>query len=318
VLSLNAFMYLAIILIWGSTWLVLKLQVGMPIPPDVSVAIRFATAGVVLLGLCAIHGQRLRYRLRDHAWMALQGALMCGINYLIFYYAARWVTSGVSAVIFSSVLIMTMLLGSLLFRERISLVRMLGAVIGLAGVALVFAQELAAVDRTRLLGVGLTFLATLISAFGMMVSVRNQRAGIPIVPGNAFAMAYSGILLVGVSTALGHSFPTHWTPGYFFSMFYLAIFGSIVTFSFYLTLAKRIGTDRVTYVNLICPVIALALSTVFEGYAWSAAALGGVLCILAGNLLVLSGLERAPLEHEELVQRLNQLASDPTRRRTSA
>jgi drug/metabolite transporter (DMT)-like permease len=315
VLSLNFLQYLAIILIWGSTWLVVKLQVGMPVPVPVSLAIRFGAAGAILLGLCAIHGERLRFRAREHAWLALQGALLCGLNYLIHYFAARSLTSGVVAVIFSTVIVFNMLHGALLFGDRVPLARVLGAVLGLSGVGLVFAQELLALDHGRVTGVGLAFVATLVSSWGMMVSVRNQRAGIPIVAGNAYAMFYSGLLLAGLSLAQGHSLRVEWTPGYFYSMFYLAIFGSIVTFSFYLSLARKIGADRVSYVNLLCPVIALLLSTIFEGYAWTASALGGALCILAGNFLILAGSSRPPVDHEELVERLSRLASDPTQRR---
>jgi drug/metabolite transporter (DMT)-like permease len=313
--SVNFFQYLTIVMIWGSTWLVVKLQVGMPIPSEVSLALRFGSAGLILLGLCAIHGHRLRFSLRQHAWLFLQGALLTGINYIIHYESARHLTSGVSAVIFASILIFNLFLSALFFGDRITLPRVLGSVIGMSGICLVFAQELAAVDLNRSWAVGAALVATFIASLGMMVSVRNQRAGFPIVSGNAWGMLYGGLLVGAIGWAKGYQFPTAWTPGYFFSLFYLAVFGSIVTFTFYLSLQRKIGTLSVSYVNLICPMIALAISTFYEGYQWTPTAVGGVVAILAGNLLILNSQPRPRMEHEELVERLATLASESTQRR---
>jgi len=81
-----------------------------------------------------------------------------------------------------------------------------------------------------------------------------------------------------------------WTVSYVGSLLYLAIFASVLGFTFYLTLLGRIGADRAAYATVLFPIVALTLSTVFEGYEWTMLSLIGVVVVLAGNLLVLSRL----------------------------
>jgi drug/metabolite transporter (DMT)-like permease len=97
-----------------------------------------------------------------------------------------------------------------------------------------------------------------------------------------------GALMVGawvIVTGVPWTFSA--TPAYLLSLAYLAVFGSVVAFVAYLTMAGEIGADRAGYVGVVTPVVALALSTVLEGYRWSVpAVLGAVLC-LGGNVLIL-------------------------------
>jgi drug/metabolite transporter (DMT)-like permease len=79
-----------------------------------------------------------------------------------------------------------------------------------------------------------------------------------------------------------------WSPAYVGSLIYLALFASVIGFGSYLTLVQRIGADRAAYSSVLFPVVALAMSTLLEGYRWSLPALLGVMLVLAGNLVVLA------------------------------
>jgi len=131
------------------------------------------------------------------------------------------------------------------------------------------------------------FAATYLASIGNILSARNQKHGLPVVQTNAFGMMYGALLMLGLSWFLGRSFVFELSGVYVGSLVYLAVFGSIIAFGCYLTLVGRIGADRAAYATLIFPVVALVISTVWEGYQWSASAFSGVALILGGNLLLL-------------------------------
>jgi drug/metabolite transporter (DMT)-like permease len=147
-------------------------------------------------------------------------------------------------------------------------------------------------DADEATGLLLATVATVIASVGNLVAAHNHRVGLPIQASTGFAMLY-GALMVGawiVVTGVPWSFSA--TPAYLFSLAYLAVFGSVVAFVAYLTLAGDVGADRAGYVGVVTPVVALALSTVLEGYRWTwPAVLGAILC-LAGNVVIM---KKAPL-----------------------
>jgi drug/metabolite transporter (DMT)-like permease len=118
-------------------------------------------------------------------------------------------------------------------------------------------------------------------------AILNQKAGIPTFPRTAWGMAYGA--LSATLTAVARSVP--WTfdtrPAYLLSLAYLSVFGSIIAFGAYLPLRKRVGGGPAAFVGVATPVIALALSTSFEGYHWTWVAALGVVLAVVGNWLAL-------------------------------
>ncbi|MBW8055558.1 MAG: DMT family transporter [Acidiferrobacterales bacterium] len=286
-------LYAITVLIWGSTWFAITLQLEV-VDPIWSVAYRFALAGVVLIAFCLITRRRLRFGWRDQAFIALQGALLFSINYVLFYFAIGGVTSGLVAVIFSTIVFMNIVNGALLFRSPVRVRVVAGATLGLAGIALVFWPELSAlqVSSAALTGLALSLLATWVASLGNMAAVATQRRGLPIIEVNALGMAYGAALTAAAALLLGAELRFEWTPRYVGSLVYLAVFGSIIAFGCYLRLLRTIGADRAAYTSVLYPLVALALSTLFEQYRWSAPAFAGVAMVLLGNLLVLGPMAR--------------------------
>jgi drug/metabolite transporter (DMT)-like permease len=285
----NLLLYAATVLIWGSTWLAIKYQLGV-VAPEVSVAWRFLIAAALLIGFCRATGRPMRYGWRAHALIALQGVLLFCVNYLLFYYATETVTSGLNAVVFSTVVIMNIAGTAVLFGTRVAPRVAAAAALGLVGIALVFRPEIAAADLAGggVRGLLLGLAATLSASLGMLTSAYNQRRGLPVVQTNAFGMAYGGLIMALVAALLGRSFTLDPSPLYLGSLIYLAVVGSAIAFGCYLTLLGRIGAERAAYATVLFPVIALALSTVVEDYRWTGEALAGVALVLLGNLLVLA------------------------------
>lgn len=280
--------------IWGTTWLVIKFQLGV-VAPEVSVAWRFALASLLLLGWSAARGIPLRFRARDHAAFALLGLLLFGLNYVLVYLAELHLTSGLVAVLFAFLVFWNLLGARLLFGTPAPRAVVLGAALGVAGVGLLFWPELASVRGDAGLGLGAAYAVagTVVASAGNLWSQRVFARGTPVIPGTAFSMGYAS-LGVGAWCALRglpFTFDARWP--YVLSLLYLALFGSVVAFVAYLTLLQRIGAGRSGYTAAVIPVVAMLASTVFERYRWTPAAVAGLALVLAGTVLVLRAKARA-------------------------
>ncbi|GEO81311.1 DMT family transporter [Pararhodospirillum oryzae] len=285
----NALLYITTVLIWGSTWFAIEFQLGV-VDPAVSLVWRFSLAATLMLGWAALRREWPRYTVRQHAWLVALGFCLFGANYMLFYVATGLLTSGLVAVSFSTIVGFNILFGALFFGQPVRGRVVAGAVMGLAGIALVFLPELQhlSLEDKALRGLLLCLLATVAASFGNLISGRNQRQGIAVVPGTGVAMAYGTGLIALFALATGRTFSIDLSAPYLLSLAYLAVFGSVVAFWCYLTLLGRIGADRAAYASVLFPVVALALSTFFEGYVWTVPAVLGLALVLGGNLLVLS------------------------------
>ncbi len=284
----SAFLYAVTVLIWGSTWIAIKYQVET-VPPEQSIAYRFALAALVLLVYCRARGLELRFGARQHARLALQGLLLFSCNYIFVYVAAGRITSGLIAVVFSALVFMNIFNAALIFRQPVQPRVVAGAAMGLGGIVLLFLPEIEGFDFSgdAMLGLGLSLAGTYVASLGTMVSVHNQRAGLPVMQSNAYGMAYGALVMLGFTLALGHGLAFDPAPRYVLSLLYLAIPGSVIAFWCFLTLLTRIGPDRAAYATVLFPVVALVISTVAEDYRWSPPAALGVALVLLGNLVIL-------------------------------
>ncbi len=281
-------LYVAAVLIWGSTWIAITFQLGK-VPPEVSVAYRFALASLILLAWCGARGLRLAFSWRDHLWIALQGALLFGINYVCVYLAESRINSGLVALIFSLMVFLNILGARVFFATALNPTAVLGAIVGVSGVALIFLPELShpAGMGPSGLGIALALVGTVSASLGNMVASRNHRRGLPVVQLNAYGMLY-GALLVGLyALSIGRPFVYDGSTRYLLSLLYLALFGSVFAFGAYLTLIGRIGAGRAGYAMVAIPMVALLISTLFEGLPWRSHTLIGAGLCLAGNALVL-------------------------------
>ena len=289
----SASLYLASVLIWGSTWYAIKFQLGV-VAPEVSLVYRFALAAIILLSFCALSGRSLKYSPRQHGFIALQGLFLFSSNYLVFYWATGLLTSGIVALLFSTVILMNIVNGAIFMRLAVSGRVILGACFGIAGIALIFWTELGAVDNNAdtWRGLWMCLLATCFASIGNIISARNQKNGIPVIQTNAWGMGYGALIMLAYALVSG--VPFNYDPGFSYSasLIYLSVFGSILAFGSYLTLVGRIGADKAAYAAVLFPVIALGLSTIFENYQWSLRAVFGFALVVLGNYIVLTRTER--------------------------
>lgn len=275
-------------LIWGSTWLAIKYQLGV-VDPIVSVFYRFFSAAIILLVYSRVSGKNLKFSLSDHLRMAQLGVLLFGFNYWLVYLAELHLTSGLVALVFSTIIFLNIFNAAIFLKTKIRWPVFTSAVVGFSGIALVFSDELAGFSLSG--NNSLAFLFALAGAFlaslGNITSAHNQKRHLPVMQGNAFSMLYGSLSMFLIAMLSGTKLTFDFSFSYIFSLTYLSLFGSVIAFGSFLSLLGKIGADKAAYVALIVPVIALALSTIYEGYVWSLSAIIGVIFILAGNVMVL-------------------------------
>ena len=280
-------LYTVTVLIWGSTWLAIHYQLGL-VPPIVSIVWRFVLASAILFAYARLKGMRLKFGPKEHAWIALQGLLLVGLNYIGAYTAEIYLPSGLVAVAFSLVVFFNIAGMHMFFGAPVNLIRWLAAALGVLGVALLFSPEFADVSRsTALLGLGIAVAGTLSASLGSIVALRNQRHGLQVVPLNAWSMFYGMIFMALLAAVTGNAFVFDASFAYIASLLYLAIPGSVIAFGTFLTVLSRIGADRAGYVSVLIPVVALILSTLFEHLEWQPPMFLGLALCLFGNFLML-------------------------------
>jgi drug/metabolite transporter (DMT)-like permease len=192
-------------------------------------------------------------------------------------------------VVFSTILMWNILNLRIFMGQPVAWRAFWGGILGLCGICIVFRHDLATFTATRgLIGLLIALAGAYLASVGNIVSSRNTKKGIPVTQANAFGMGYGGLLTLFIHFATGGAPTMDWTIGYLGPMLYLTLFGSIVAFGCYMLLIGRIGAEYAAYVTLLMPIIALILSTLFEGYLWTANAMIGVALVLAGNLIILT------------------------------
>ncbi|QDQ25218.1 EamA family transporter [Chitinimonas arctica] len=283
----NSLLYFAATLIWGSTWLAITFQYGA-VPASASVAYRFLLAGMLMLGWCALRGERLRLSLAELRWSAFQGVLMFGLSYMLVYEAEHHIASGLMAVLNSSMVLLNVLGMRLAFGRALDTKSLLGAGLGILGIALVFWPELSEVrGASSWLGVACGLGAALLASIGNLVAQRNRNLAVPLLPGIGYGMLVGGTTALLLTVLSGQPLVFDWRPQYLASLLYLAVFGSVVAFACYLTLMGRIGAARSGYIAVAVPIVALLLSGWFEGFVWRSWTFAGIACAVVGNMIML-------------------------------
>ncbi|NNL63257.1 MAG: EamA family transporter [Woeseiaceae bacterium] len=285
----NTLLYIATVLIWGSTWLAIEYQLGV-VEPEVSIAYRYILAAGVLFFWCKINRISLLFELKYHLWFAALGLLLFCLNYVFAYRAQEYITSAMAAILFSTMVWINILLARLVLGVRSTRRGLVGALLGIIGIVVLFAPriESLALDDEIFLGSAIGFAGAFVASCGNIVSQMAQNRSLPVVAANTWGMSYGALFTTLIALGSGHEFNFDASFTYISSLVYLSIFGSVIAFGAYLTLLGRIGAHRAGYATVMFPVVALLLSILFEGLRLDATILAGVFLVLLGNTLVLN------------------------------
>lgn len=288
---MNIVLFLATVVIWGTTWIAIAAQVG-DVPVMVSIFLRFALAGLIMMAGLAIIG-KLR---RPAAWrfVVVQALCLFSFNFIGIYKASELIPSGLVSVVFSLASIFNAVNARIFFRERVTPQTLLAGAIGVTGLVLIFWNDLfAGFNAATLQGIGWAAAGTMMFSFGNMASRRNGRLGVTPTVANSWGMGIGALVLLGLIVITGQPLKFSAAPTYWVALAYLAVVGSVVGFTTYLMMVARMGSARAGYATVVFPVVALALSTLVEGYHWTPLAGAGVVLTLLGNVIMFRPPRRA-------------------------
>jgi len=283
----NAILYITTVLIWGSTWLAIEFQLGET-AVLASVFYRFSIAALIMWAYCLTFKVNMTYGLKDHGFIGLMALFNFSLNYVLIYQSQQYLTSAMTCIVFSTMLLMNIINTRLFFGDKIAPKVWLGALLGLGGLVVLFWNELGESQSDTWLGLSLGLAATLTASFGNMVSVRNSRSGVNVLAANAWGMLYGSLALGLMMIVLGTDFAISWQPDYLISLLYLAVFGTVIAFATYYILLNEMGPGKASYVIVLFPVVAVVLSSLFEGFVWTGYTFTGFVLVLLGNAVILA------------------------------
>ncbi|TMO69695.1 DMT family transporter [Pseudoalteromonas aurantia] len=283
---MSLILYVLLVCIWGLSWIAIKWQHGI-VALEVSILYRFCIAAVIML----VAGKLLKLlqstSYQNHIWFALHGASLFCFNFIAFYAATAYIPSGLVALLMATTPLFNSIHSRLFFGESITLKFFFGMFFGLAGIGFLFVNELSALQLSlaTFYGVFYSLVGTWCFSIGNMLSVKNTNKGILPFTATSYAMAYGCACLLIVIFLKELSFNFEFTMLYISSLLYLAVPASVLGFTAFLVLVNRIGASNAAYILVCTPVIALAMSSIFEGYVWSLNANMGLVLICLGNVV---------------------------------
>lgn len=275
-------------LAWGTTWFAITLQLGV-VDPVVSITYRFALAALLLFAWGAFRRERLSLNRAQHLAAFGVGLFTFAVDYSFVYWAEERVTSAVVAVVFAAMAFMNLAVFRFAFGQRAPLMAWGAAGLGVLGVALLSWEEIvtAQMSTRALTGIGLTLAGVFAAAIGNVYARRGELAGAGVVASTGWAMAYGATLLAVFALATGKTWAFEFTAPYILSLLHLSVVGSVIAFALYYGLARRRGYATASYISALTPPLAMLVSAILEGKSWGLFALGGVVLVLAGQVLLL-------------------------------
>lgn len=269
--------FLLITLIWSSTWIVIKDQLGA-VPPVWSVTYRFLISSAAMLLIAQLAGQGLRLARGGHVLAVLLGTMQFVVNYNFVYASEIYITSGLAAVVFALLVIPNSILAFLFFGQRVTARFATGSAIAMAGVALLFVQEVRSAGTgvaDVLKGLGFVLVAVLGASFANVMQLMPAIKGRPLAPLLGFAMLYGALLDAGFGLVFVGPPAFEARAGYWIGLLYLGLIASALAFWLYFQIIRKVGPAKAAYSSVLIPIIAMLISTVLENYRWSPLALAG-------------------------------------------
>ncbi|MEK9498049.1 DMT family transporter [Photorhabdus sp. P32] len=282
----TAALYVVTIITGGTSWYAAKLQLT-DVSPVISLIYRFGCASVLLLLIAVISRKKLTHTWREHLSFATLGAFGFAVTFLLIYKATALITTGLIALIYSSVILFNSINAILFLRQSISWTVLAGAIVGLTGIILVFSPEFLN-NEWNWTGFGYAIAATLTFSFANISAVQLQRKGVNVLPMTGISMGYGAIFLFSYALLTKQTFNFDLSPAYVTSLFYLILFPSVIGYTTYFAVVGRLGAERGAYTMLLVPLVALTISSVTEGYRPTIWAIIGTMMTLSGNYWVIT------------------------------
>jgi putative membrane protein PagO len=284
-----AFAYFLVCSIWGSTWLFIKIGLET-VTPILAAGLRFFVASTVLYLLIKFRGVViLRTReARKMYWLISLTAF--SIPYGLVYWGEQFIPSGLASVLFTVYPFAVALFSQLFLpSEKMTPWKTAGIVVGFLGILIIFSNDLRTSNSNALWGMGAVVLSAVLQAYSVILIKKFGHTVNPMVT-TFVPILYSAFVLFAASVFFENYAQVHFTASTVLSIFYLGIFGTVVTFVSYFWLLKRVEAVILSLTSFITPVIAVILGVIVLSEELSSRVLVGAVIVLAG-ILVANGNE---------------------------
>ncbi len=294
--------WLTLAMIWGSTWLFIKLGLE-DLPPFTFAGIRFVIAAIILLTIIIIRRRPLPKDWRDWALIAGTGFFAFSINYGLLFWGEQRTSSGLAAILQTIIPVFGLVLAHLhLPEERITWQKFIGVVLGIGGVAIILSNQMETEGPSAFRGSVAIVVGAFCAAYSnVLIKSRGGKLDYAVLAGGQMIFGLIPLLIIGI-TFEGNPFKLHWTPLALLSLFYLAVVGSAIAFLLYYWLVRHMEVTKTMLIALFTPLLAVSLGMLVRGeqLTWRIAA-GGA-CIMAGiGVIVLRRMKRDPIGSEAKV-----------------
>lgn len=274
-------------MIWGSTWFVIRTQLG-EVPPSWSVTWRFALGAAVMFGLCLVRGKPLRLTASQHGFALLVAVSQFVLNFNLVYRSELYLASGLVSLTFAFLLVTNTALSAVFLGQRVTGRFIIGSAIGLAGVALLFAPDLGKPGGEQMgLGLALAFGGVISASIANVLQATPTGRAMPLEAGIAWAMAWGALIDGAVAWVVSGPPVISTEPTYLAGLAYLGIAASAVAFNLYYILIRTVGPGPAAWNGVAVPVVAMGLSTLLENYQWTGTAVAGIALALVGLAVAL-------------------------------
>ena len=280
--------WLLLCLIWGSTWLFIKLGLN-DLPPFTFAGIRFVIGVAILFAIIKARRLSLPRTRADWILLAVTGVLSFSLNYGLLFWGEQYISSGLAALLQATIPAFGLVIAHFyLPGEQMTPVKILGVMIGVAGVGVVFSNQLSVAGTRALAGCAALVVGSACAAYAnVLVKARGAKLDPAVLAGGQMFFGLIPLLVIGIPLE-GNPFQFHWTRMAIVSLFYLAIVGSVAAFLLYYWLVQHMDVTKTMLVALVTPVIAVALGVMVlhEELNWRTF-VGGAMIMSGIGLIVL-------------------------------
>ena len=279
--------WLILCLIWGTTWFFIKIGLE-DLPPISFAAARFVLALIILAFIIFLQKIPLPKTSRDWKFLALTGILQFSVNYSLVFWSEQYISSGLAAVLQAMITVFGLVLAWVhLPAERITWLKVLAILLGIAGVATIFLEQLEINSMLAFAGC----VAIVVGAYAAAhASILVKAFGGSLHPASLlFGQMICGILPLILYGLIKEGNPVnfHWTWRAVISVLYLTIFGTIVAFWLYYWLLSKIESTKAMMISLVTPLIAVIVGAIFLGETLPPQTVfGGILIMASIGLIV--------------------------------
>jgi drug/metabolite transporter (DMT)-like permease len=288
--------WLVLCVIWGSTWLFIKLGLA-DLPPLTFAGIRFVIACSILFGMIWARRISLPKTRADWQLLALTGVMSFSLNYGLIFWGEQYISSGLAALLQATIPAFGLVIAHFyLANERMTAAKIVGVILGVCGVGVVFSNQLAVAGSRAFAGsVAMVFSSFFVAYSNVLIKARAAKLDPAILAAGQMFFGLIPLLLIGIPLE-GNPLHFRWTTMAVVSLFYLALVGSVLAFLLYYWLMQNMDVTKTMLIALVTPVIAVLLGMVVlkEELGWRT---------LAGGLMIMGGIgvivmARATRPHE--------------------